>query len=308
MRGLPAALVLLGFAPSLSAQTAPAGAVTVPAGPSVVVGAASIQQRADDLHGAAAAGSSGEADVAARGQRLSDAVSGKTPLFKPAPRRMDREPVDGHVGDMTGIAAVGTPRLDAYRKRFGPPPADLAAAVRYVNDLMTQGRLGFDASGTMPDNQMGQFDYDKDKSQVGHISINPWMKLMVTRIGDAFAYAAVVHQSAHALSHSERRLDAKRVTDAELEAYRVQYEWLTVMDPSSERLVVLNSALRLQLERHPEDHVTALSLKYTDHLLKLWDTHGKEKELREFIRKLGYHDGDADHDGGIYPGYDAMRV
>jgi hypothetical protein len=59
-------------------------------------------------------------------------------------------------------------------------------------------------------------------------------------------------------------------------------------------MIVLDSTLRLYLRDHPEDRITRLSVDYLRHLLKLWDTKGEERALREFIRKLGYVPGGVD--------------
>ena len=83
-------------------------------------------------------------------------------------------------------------------------------------------RADFDRSGAMSANQMGEFRYAKGTLDAGMIEINGRMALIAVRIGQAFSYATLVHESTHGRAHAEGRLSPEQVIDGEVEAYRVQ--------------------------------------------------------------------------------------
>jgi hypothetical protein len=129
------------------------------------------------------------------------------------------------------------------------------------------------------------------------------MAVLATRIGEAFSYATYVHEAAHAKARKEGRLDPARTLDNEVEAYGVQYQWLKVIDPRAERMIVMHSTLKLHLQLHPEDKASVLAVSYLEHLLQVWDTNGEEAKLKEMVIKLGYKD-----DGGVDPAATPIRA
>jgi hypothetical protein len=204
---------------------------------------------------------------------------------------MDREPVEGHFGTVAGMNNAAARRYDHYIFRTGHvPPAELSNALSFSKNLETQGRVDFDRYGHMPENQMGAFHYVQTAWD-GFVELNKNLALIATRIGEAFTYATLIHEGGHALARAQGRLSPERVIDGELEAYRIQYRWITLIDPSAERMIVLHSTLRLRLKHHPEDRITALAITYLEHLLELYDTGGEELKLSAMIKRLGYREG-----------------
>jgi hypothetical protein len=269
----------------------------------ILIDPAAIQKQTDDLRDAVAAPSVDDSDVRDQSAALFDNIESQTPLMRPAPHFMDREPVDGHVGTIDGMIATAGQRYDHYKMTTSEvPAADLANAVDYAKVLRGDKRADFERGGKMAEDQMGEFVFSvQDKLDAGRVEINARMALIATRIGEAFSYATLVHEAAHAKARSEGRLSPERVIEGEVEAYRVQYRWLKAIDPSSERMIVLHSTLKLYLELHPDDEVTRASIGYLEHLFELRNTNGEDGKLREMIQRLGYEDGDNGHPGGVNP-------
>lgn len=291
---LAAALLLLTALPLRAQQAEQKGPILVSAG--------AVRADVDRLRDAVASPAVDNFSVRSRASAFFDGVPSETPSFRPAPRVMDRERVDGRVGTIEGMLDEAQRRWDRYKFSAAEvPDGRLDAAIAYAKDLNDRKRVAFE--GAMPENQMGEFRYSKDKTDDGVIHLNARLALLATRIGEAFCYATLVHEAAHAKARAEGRLDPARTIDNEIEAYRVQYLWLKVIDPRAERMIVLDSTLKLRLQLHPEDQVSRLSRSYIDHLLELWDTNGEDAKLKDLVKKLGYKD-----DGGVDPGATPIRA
>lgn len=280
------ALVLLAAALPARAQSVAAGDPQAPA--RVSLGAVRAQTEA--LRDAVASPATSEVALRGEAAALFEALQRETPVVRPTPRRMDREEIDGRLGTIDGMIAEAQRRSDHYRLATGTPPPALTDSIIGAKALRAQGRADFDAAGRMPDNQMGVFRYDSTKLEGGIVEVNRWMALIAARLGEAFAYATLVHEATHALAREQGRLSPERVVDGEVEAFRVQYLWLTVMDPLGERAIVLDSVLKLRLRAHPEDEVSRLALAYVDHLIEVRDTGGEDEALRKLVEKLGYEE------------------
>ena len=296
MSRTPIALLLLAFA------AAPLRADDASKGPAAVDPAA-LQAQNDQLRDAVASPSVDNASVQSQAANSFDGAGGilrNTPDFRAAPRLMDREPVDGHVGTIKGMVDEAQKRYDRFKLSNVPDPK-LDAAIAYARELFGKERVKFDSS--LPEIQMGEFEYSlTDKSDLGSIKLNARLALLATRIGEAFCYAPLVHEAAHAKARAEGRLDPAHTLDNEVEAYRVQYLWLKALDPRAERMIVLMSTLKLHLQVHPEDSVSRLSVAYLQHLLDLWDTGGEDAKIRDFVTHHGYRE------GGVDPAATAIRA
>ena len=74
-----------------------------------------------------------------------------------------------------------------------------------------------------------------------------------------------------------------------MSSFRVQFQWLKLMDPSGERMLTLHSALKLRLARETDPLVKdALkgAVDYLEHLSDVVATNGKDKDLRELAERL----------------------
>ena len=267
----------------------------------LLVSAGAVQAEVDQLHDAVASPAFDNYGVHGRAAAFFDGVPGMTPVMRPAHRGIDREAVDGHEGSIDGMLVEAQKRWDLYRfSTSEAPDAKLEAAMAYAIDLRKENLVKFDAA--MSKNQMGEFRFAKDHFDIGAINLNERLTLLATRIGEAFSYATLVHEAAHAKARADGRLDPAHVVDNEVEAYRVQCLWLKVIDPRAERMAVMISTLELHLRVHPTDEVSRLSLSYLQHLLQIWDTDGEDAKLRDLVKKLGYQE------GGVDPAATAIRA
>ena len=274
-----------------------------------LVNPGAVRRQADDLRDAVASPRTTNSDVRVQAAGFFEGLQRETPVVRPAPHLMDRENVNGRVGTVDGMIETAQGRYDHY-KLTSPevPDTRLDDAVAYARALREAKRADFDKTGAMAENQMGVFRYAKESLEGGLVELNGRMALMATRIGEAFTYATLVHEAAHAKARAAGRLSPEKVIDGEIEAYRVQYKWLKIVDPKEERLIVLHVTLSIYQQRHPEDRVTAQAISYVSHLIDLYDTGGEERALREYVEKLGYEDGDKDHDGGVKAGATPLRA
>ncbi|MDE2491792.1 MAG: hypothetical protein KGM24_13180 [Elusimicrobia bacterium] len=280
------------FAAALSLACA-APALAAPPGPTVV----SVRKSAEALRDAVAADPS-PADARVRNAAFFEGLLRETPSARANPYAMDREPVSGVEGGVDAMLSTARVREETYRLTHPAPPAELSTAMDEAAFLRGADRAVVDAKGRLSGAEMGAFLYPKaDPKDPGRVILSPWLKLMTTRIGEAFTYSTLVHESAHAVQRAQGRLSPVRVVDDEVEAFRVEYEWLSVMDPTGDRLIRLDSALRLYVPRHPKDLVAAKSLDYLDKLMKLRETGGQDEPLKEYVKDLGYRDGVNGGDG-----------
>jgi hypothetical protein len=296
---LGAVLILLAAIP-LRAQDAPGGQDQK--GPALV-SAGAVQADADQLHDAVASPSNDNFSVHAGASAFFDGILSRTPTVLPSRTPMDREPVDGRVGTVKGMLEAAQKRWEDYKLTTTEvPDAKLSAAIDYAKEMNDQKRVALDPK--LAENDMGAFVYSKDgKTDLGAIKLNPILTLIATRLGEPFIYATLVHEAAHAKARSEGRLDPAHTTDNEVEAYRVQFLWLKVIDPKEERITVLWNQLALQLKAHPEDKLSRSAFSYVTHLLQLWDTNGEDLKLKEFVKNLGYRDGE-----GVDPSATGLRA
>ncbi|MDE2236415.1 MAG: hypothetical protein KGK30_00865, partial [Elusimicrobia bacterium] len=173
-----AALLLLLAALPLRAQQADQK------GPVLVSGGA-VQADVNQLRDAVASPSVDNFSVRGRASAFFDGVPSETPSFRPAPRVMDREPVDGHAGSIDGMIDEAQRRWDHYKFTTAElPDARLDAAIAYAKDLRNRKRVSFDPA--LPKNQMGEFRYPKGKTDDGVVNLNARLALIATSIGEAF--------------------------------------------------------------------------------------------------------------------------
>ncbi len=285
-----AALLLSLSCAGASAQDAPPRAD--PARP-VSVDPKTLQKQADDLRDSVSDMSISPVRLHLEAGRLFTSVQSQTPNIRVDWAPVERERVDGRIGTIDGMIAAANGRFDQYRLRFNaPPPPEVTDSAQVAQALKDQGRVNFEKKGAMAENQMGVFRYDVARLDGGIVELNRRMALLATRIGEAFAYATLVHEATHARDREKGLLTPEHEIDGEVHAFYAQYLWLTTMDPTGMRLVVLRSTLDLWRQSHPDDAVTAQAIRYLDNLSALYMTEGKEDKLKKFVESLGYEDGD----------------
>jgi hypothetical protein len=294
-----AALLLLIASPVLADEPAPAQAFVDPA---------MLSARADALRDAVADASVSNFTIKESAHGFFDKLPAER-LVVPvgAYRRMEQEKVDGKLGSIEGMQNAADLRVAEWKRTHRePPPPELVASIAESLALQKDKRLSYDFEGRLSANQMGIFKYMRDSATGGFVKLNERMAVLGALVGEAFTYATVAHEAQHALDRAAGRLTPEKEIAGEISAFRVQYLWLKLMDPSGERMLTLHARLKAMIPREKDDDMKkALSeaVVYLEHLSDVVSTNGKEDELKKLVEKLGYSDGkhehsDGDHDHG----------
>jgi hypothetical protein len=293
---LSALVFLLLAAPAFADQPAPAPAEKEYVDP------ATLKARADALRDAVADMSVSNVSIKTRAHGFFDKLPDQQ-LVVPVGnyRRMDREPVTGKVGSIPGMTDEAAKRIEQWKRTHKePPPPDLEAAVAQARALQEAKNLSYDDEGKLDANQMGIFKYARDRYDSGLIKLNERMKILGILVGDAFTYATVAHEAQHSRDRAAGRLTPEEEVAGEVSAFRTQYLWLKLMDPSGERMLTLHAQLKIWRGRETDDKIKNClneAVVYLEHLSDVVATNGKEDELRKLVQKLGYSDGHK-HDHG----------
>lgn len=289
-------MALLGLLALLIAAPASAEPAEKPA----YVDPAILRRRADDLRDAVADMNVSNVAIKTRAEGFFDAIP-KAEIVVPVYRRqMDRERVGGDMGTVEKMADEADRRIEQWKRTHKEPPSpDVVAAVAQARALQAGERLGYDEQGKLQRNQMGLFTYMRDRLDGGVVKLNERMKLLGALVGHAFTYATVAHEAKHASDREAGRLSPEKQIEGEIAAFKVQYEWLALMDPSGEKMLTLHGTLKLRRDRAVDPDVKAAyneAVVYLEHLSDVRATNGDEGELKKLVEKLGYEDGH-DHDG-----------
>lgn len=291
---------LLMTAPVFADQPAPAA--------QEFVDPAALKARADDLRDAASDMSVSNVAIKTRAQSFFDKLPDQQLVVAAGNyRRMDREPVTGKVGSIDGMQEAADRRIAEWKRTHKePPPPELTATVAQALALKEGKRLSYDNEGQLAPNQMGIFKYMRDRLDGGFVKLNDRMKILGILVGDAFTYATVSHEAQHSLDRAADRLTPEQEIAGEISAFKTQYLWLKLMDPSGERMLTLHGSLKIWMLREPDDKIKSAlgeAIVYLEHLSDVVSTNGKEAELKKLVEKLGYSDGHH-HDGDKHKGRD----
>lgn len=295
-------ILLLVAAPALGGPAVPASAQTF-------VDLAILKARAEALREAVADPAISDITIKECARGFFDRLPEETLVVPIDYRRMDRESVTGKLGTIEGMQKTADARVEWWeRTHTEPPPADLEAAVAEARALKDDRRLSYDAEGKLAPNQLGIFRYMRDQFTGGVVKLNERLRVLAALVGEAFTYATVAHEAAHACDHAAGRLTPEKEVEGEMSAFRVQYQLIKLIDPSGERMLTLHAGLKLRMERETDPMLKdALrdAVTYLEHLSDVVATNGKEDELRKLIKRLGYenghhenHDSKRDHDVG----------
>jgi hypothetical protein len=301
---LAAAFALLA-APLRAAVPAPAKKA-----PPTPVTPAFIDAQMEPLRDALADPSASSVRVQAESASFFRGLQRETPSVHAPERRMERAAITGETATIDQMLAAGRRGFDHYHMTMGsvPPPDELGASVSFSQDLRKQGREDFDKTGELSGSEMGVFSYPKKALTGGIVTINNMMAGIAGYVGRAFAFSTLVHEATHARARESGRLSPQLVIDGEMEAYRVEYEWLTVFDPRGEKTATTLWTLQERARLHPDDSINLAALRYMEHLVRLRNTRGEEGKLRAYVESLGYEDGADGKDGGIKAGSDSPRA
>lgn len=295
-----ALLALLIAVPALAAQPAPAPAAQE------FVDPATLRARADALRDAVADTAVSDVSVKTRSQGFFDKLPQETLVVPVRHRLMDREPVAGKLGTIEGMQAEADRRIENWKRTHTePPPPDLESAVNQARQLKDSERLSYDTEGQLRENQMGIFKYMRDSLDGGYVKLNETMKILTALVGECFTYATVAHEAQHARDRAAGRLSPEKEIEGEVSAFRIEYLWLKLMDPSGERMLTLHGTLRLERDRASDPKLKAIlseSVTYLEHLSEIIETNGQDDKLKKLVERLGYSDGhDHEHRSASSP-------
>lgn len=267
-----------------------------------------LKARAEALRDAVADMNVSNVAIKTRAEGFFDAIP-KTEIVVPVyRRRMDREPVRGELGTVEKMADEADRRIEQWKRTHKePPPPELESVVAQARTLQDQERLSYDTEGRLQSNQMGLFTYLRDRLDGGIVKLNERMKLLGALVGHAFTYATVAHEAKHAKDRESGRLSPEKQVEGEIAAFKVQHDWLALMDPSGERMLTLHGTLRLRRDQAVDPDIKAAyaeAVTYLEHLSDVRETGGDEAKLKKLVEKLGYADPGHHHD---HDGHDHGR-
>ncbi len=293
---LLALLALLIAAPAFAETAGPA-----PTEQQQYVDPVALRARAEALRDAVADSGVSDISIHTRAHGFFDKLPQENLAVAAPHYRMQRETVKGEMGTIKGMQAEADRRLDEWKRAHAePPPPDIEGAVAEARDLGKSKRLDYDTSGKLAENQMGIFTYMRDKLEGGKVQLNERMKILTALCGEAFTYATVAHEAQHSRDRAAGNLTPEKEIEGEISAFRVQYLWVKMIDPTGERLLTLHGTLRFERDRAADPKIKvalAQAVTYLEHLSDVIETEGKHDELKKLVERLGYSDGhDHDHE------------
>ncbi len=295
---LLALAALLLASPALADQPAPADAPV-----QQFISPSALKARADALRDAVADNSVSNVSVKTRATGFFDKLPEQQfTVVAGNYRRMEREPVTGKVGSITGMTEEAQRRIDQWKRTHTEPPApEVVASLTQARSLQDSAALSYDTKDELKPNQMGIFKYMRASLDGGIVKLNEKMKILGILCGDAFTYATVAHESQHSLDRKAGVLTPEEEIAGEIRAFRTQYAWLKLMDPTGERMLTLHGSLKFWALREPDDKIKIAlgeAVTYLEHLSDVVSTNGDEDELKKLVKKLGYEDGKHEHSDG----------
>jgi len=283
------ACAILGTAILLAAPSLRAGTVVVDSGRTD-----EIHQEVSHLKDAVADYATTDGKVYQMAADLFGRMPGTKIVVNLNLRGWDREPTPPAApADVKRLMSTADQRLAFYDKDV---PAPMVQAMDYARKMQQGGRADFDRERKLSDDEMGVYNYFVNRAELGSIKLNEFLSFLTTQIGDAIAFATLIHEAAHARDHLAGKLNEKDVLDGEVLAFQDQYQWLKVADPYDERICYLRAAFMNAQRDHPS-RLGAIALSYLNHLAELQATKGDPKAIREMAVKLGYRDGEEHRHG-----------
>jgi hypothetical protein len=176
--------------------------------------------------------------------------------------------------------------FNTLSSRRVPPPSELTEAYLHGENMEAAGLKNYDGQTMLGNGQLGVYMY-KGAEQVG-IYFNKMMRLVQEYAGNEFAAATDVHESAHSRDHQGGDLNPVDVRYGETLAYRTEYLWLNMIDPTGEKL----SWARATIGKFAAGSRKAPQFvgEYLEHLAMIRD-YGNRDDFYGLVVKLGYKDG-----------------
>ncbi|MEE8424777.1 MAG: hypothetical protein V3S11_03055 [Elusimicrobiota bacterium] len=273
---------------------------------SAVTGAAAIAEQtdhikvaADSLRDAAAGisqethGGTSEEDIATRAAALFGAANRSdssaigpvdlTGWYKPEIHTWKFREENEH--EETSVQGLSTRVRRTMNESQVPLPAELVEAYLYGEEMLAADAKQYDENEELPGGVLGVYKYTKDKA-IG-IFFNQMMKKVQAWVGNEFAAATDVHESAHARDHAKGKLNPVQVRKGETLAYRTEFLWMNLMDPTGQKLSWARSTIG-KFATGPGKGPKFVA-NYLEHLAMIRDF-GERDDFDGLVAALGYQD------------------
>ncbi|MFH2203008.1 MAG: hypothetical protein ABIJ96_07830 [Elusimicrobiota bacterium] len=166
-----------------------------------------------------------------------------------------------------------------------PPPTEIMDAYVYGEDLEKDGLKNYDDGKILGRGQLGVYMY-RGSEKVG-VYFNKFMRSVQAWVGNEFAAATDMHESAHSRDHTKGELNPVEVRRGEVLAYKTEYLWLNLMDPTGQKL----SWARATFGKFAQgaDKAPEFVSEYLEHLAKI-RYYGNKDDFLGLVDELGYRD------------------
>lgn len=163
-----------------------------------------------------------------------------------------------------------------------PPSPELIDAWHSGRELTAEGMVKYDDEDKLGKGTLGAYLYTKTEA-IG-IVFNKHFKSIQRWLGDEFAAATAIHESAHARDHGKGQLNAKEVKKGEKQAFETEYKYLRLVDPKGQKLAWARVNFC-----SPDTMAPKLVCDYLTHLAKIsW--YGEKGDWDGLVSSLGYQD------------------
>lgn len=185
----------------------------------------------------------------------------------------------------TSVQGISTRMRKTMTDSQVPLPNDLVEAYLYGEEMLAGDAKKYDENDELPGGVLGVYKYTKDAA-IG-IFFNRMMKQVQSWAGNEFAAATDVHESAHARDHAQGKLNPVQVRKGETLAYRTEFLWLNLMDPTGQKL----SWARATIGKFAAGPGKAPKFvaNYLEHLAMIRDF-GERDDFDGLVAALGYQD------------------
>jgi hypothetical protein len=198
------------------------------------------------------------------------------------PDRSSRSDIEGMMSEMQTTLAR------SWSDNREPPAPELLEAYKYGDSVRAAGRAEYDKGEVLKDSQLGAYVFSK--AEALGIYFNKAFRNLQQALGDGFAAATAVHESAHARDHAKGRLNAVEVRAGEKLAFKTEYLWLQAFDPSGQKLAwARHNFCGADAASDPQN----MACRYLQHLAQIKD-YASRDDYDGLVAKLGYKDRDRD--------------
>lgn len=198
------------------------------------------------------------------------------------PDRSSRSNIEGMMSEIQDTLAR------SWSQNREPPAPELLEAYEYGDGVRAAGRAEYDKGEVLKDSQLGAYVFSRTEA-IG-IYFNKAFRNLQQALGDGFAAATAVHESAHARDHAKGQLNAVQVRAGEKLAFKTEFLWLQTLDPSGQKLAWARyNFCGADIESNPPN----MACRYLQHLAQIKD-YASRDDYDGLVAKLGYKDRDHD--------------